>query len=267
MERATGAARSDYDGAVMKRRTFLAASGAALGSIVLKACGGFEDAAAGDATHGRIMPTGDVARLGWEDFLARWERQALSIVREHRLDIGENMVRFARTGTLSAGPARASEIDTREEDLGIALPTTLRAFLLVSNGWRSTDLREYTINPLAEIDWLAAADPEFLRIWQDGRSDVPEVGPEYDDYGPDQDPVYFRASELHHCLALSSTRDDAPTYLLNGARRASDGELEAWDLHFRLPGALRYRSFAGLMEVLYQEEIETLRYFAERREN
>lgn len=212
------------------------------------------------------MPTGDVARLGWHGFLSRWNDQTLSIVRGGGLELGEPMARFANGGSLWRPPASKVDIERREHDLGVEVSESLRGFFLVSDGWRSAYDREYTIHPLARVAWLSEADPGFLHAWQDPRSGVPEIGPEYDDYGPNQDPVFFRTGHLRYCLTLSSTEDDASTYLLNTARRDSGGELEAWDVNFRLPGAYRFRSFAELMEVVFQEEMQWLLEWAEHSE-
>lgn len=245
----------------MKRRDFLVAGGAAFGSLVLTGCLGADHAAT--AAEGRLMPTGDVERLGWHGFLSRWNDQALAIVRESGLDLDEPMARFADTGSLWRPPAGEAEIARRENELGLAFPASLRAFYLESDGWRATVGRDFRIHPLARIAWLPDADPQFLRAWRNPRWGLPEIGPEYDHFGPYQDPVRFRSGHLRYSLTLSSTTDDAPAYLLNSARQTAGDELEVWDLDFRLPGAYRYRSFAELMEVLYQEEIDMLTYFAD----
>ena len=76
------------------------------------------------------------------------------------------------------------------------------------------------------------------------------VDEEYLVYGKTQDPARFRVEYLESALEISDTGDSA-IYLLNPKVVTPDGEWEAWLFANWLPGAIRYRSFAELMEAEY----------------
>ena len=67
-----------------------------------------------------------------------------------------------------------------------------------------------------------------------------------------QDPAFIRKTDIEHLVYLGDFHH-LGRLAINSGEVSQDGEWEAWNLSWRLPGANRYRSFAELMQALYIE--------------
>src|SRR5438045_7677971 len=94
----------------------------------------------------------------WRTFLQRWSREWLEDSRYAATAPPE----VVAAGWLGHPAATEEQIATAEAHLGVTLPPSYRAFLLVSNGWRHTSpFIEHLWSP-EEIEWLAAPSRERI---------------------------------------------------------------------------------------------------------
>ena len=173
----------------------------------------------------------------WHDRLKRWEELRFD---SPAPDESSSARQFA--------PASEAQVAAAEKRLGIVLPPSFRSFLLTSNGlrigiheigriWRVEELKWFRAG---HRDWIRAYTQSLARGTEDDISDA-----EYFGYGGGSE--FFRRSHLKESLQISDV-GDAAVYLLNPQVISKDGEWEAWFFANWLPGALRYRSFAAMME-------------------
>lgn len=104
--------------------------------------------------------------------------------------------------------------------------------------------------PLQKVGLLKKTDPVTWKAWNTNRLNVEIADKDYYDYSRRQDLTKFRDEHLDS-LILVGTLDQGAVIVLNPAERSKDGEWEVWYLSTRLAGALRFRSFAELMQMLY----------------
>ena len=177
-------------------------------------------------------------------------------------------------GTVLRPGASEPELEALERRLGVSLPPSYRAFLAASNGaWAQAgwgirgldgppeDL-EHALGFLdaSRVGWFRDREPSYVDIW--GYTDhgglvedtpphyaftcfVPEA--EYLDHARTQDPIEAKAGHVRYALQISGDVDGY-TILLNPLVVDPSGEWEAWDFGSKLPGAMRYPSFAALIE-------------------
>lgn len=108
-----------------------------------------------------------------------------------------------------------------------------------------------------DIEPYRVFDPEDWLLWYDAvpKNVVDEIYYRYgyiSDPAKKQDPVFIRRASFDHLVYLGDFHN-LGRLALNSNEISRDGEWEAWNLSWRLPGALRYRSFAELMQSLYIE--------------
>lgn len=115
-------------------------------------------------------------------------------------------------------PAEESEIAETESRLGVTLPTTLREFYRVSNGWRQISDFIYEIVPVQQLTWIREADPEFCEM-ADGSFDLPGL-----EYCREENEFAVLRSI---CLAQ---KGDATTLLIDPGNLTENGEwiVGAW---------------------------------------
>jgi hypothetical protein len=173
------------------------------------------------------------------------------------------------------GGAAPADVEALERRLGVALPPSYRAFLELSNGawaqvgWGVMRVGEQTGERAEEralgfldagrVEWFRDREPQYVDIWaytdygatEDDdpahyafRRLVPEC--EYLDHEREQDCVHAKPGHVRYALQISNDVDGY-TILLNPLVVDQDGEWEAWDFGSKLPGAIRYRSFAELI--------------------
>jgi hypothetical protein len=153
------------------------------------------------------------------------------------------------------GFAGTSESDLKEleQRLGVTLPPSYRAFLLASNGFGPINSFISRLYPSTELDWLVNKDKEIVEIWEDATEGFPVSDEDYFDPESMQDARYTRGEYFRGCLMISDW-GDAGFLALNPAVKY-DGEWEAWHFANWHPGAVRYHSFAELM----QQSLESYR--------
>lgn len=195
----------------------------------------------------------------WKGLLSQWDYLIQPKLNEDKkLLLQGNMKKFAldygmlgdeNISKVSVPGCSSENIAILEKRLNTSLPSSYKNFLIESDG---AYLFERTIKLLShsEIDWLKNVDPELLKVWGDGPSDVPDKL--YFVYGDKQDCINMRDEYLKDCLAISS-QIDGDMYLLNPKVKNENGEWEAWFFGCKNPGAYRYRTFWDMMLKLFSE--------------
>lgn len=205
-----------------------------------------------------------MSSFNWERFLKRWSREMIAaIVR----DQGHLPPAILRSEWLGYPGATEQQIAQAEARLGTSLPSSYRAFLKVSNGWRRTPLFSNQLWSTEEIEWFAVRNQawidDFLAKFAspttasaNSKVAPPSVPDEaYFVYGEAQDCSQIRPEYLQTALEISQHGDGA-IYLLNPQVVTPDGEWEAWFFGDWLPGADRYPSFQDMMQAEYESFLE-----------
>ena len=151
---------------------------------------------------------------------------------------------------------------TKEVRFTDGFPASYRHFVEATNGagWilpgdekRFGD-RIPQLLPLKEIGPFRKVASATWSAWNAhriGRAPSDEV---YYNYSNSQDEGKFREAHLDGLLVVGDL-GHGTILALNPAELSKDGEMEAWYLSTRLPGALRFRSFAELMQLVYFMDI------------
>ena len=184
----------------------------------------------------------------WRQFLEILSRELIEAGAYPDLPPG-----VVESGWLGFPGATDEQLHGLETRLGIGLPPSYREFLTVSNGWRQTGSSIWRMWSTEEIDWFRVRNADWIDAYVNpygGLDGLSLTDEEYLVYGETQDPARFRVEYLESALEISDTGDSA-IYLLNPKVVTADGEWEAWLFANWLPGAIRYRSFAELMEAEY----------------
>jgi hypothetical protein len=145
--------------------------------------------------------------------------------------------------SLSTKGASAAQISALETRLGNALPPSYKAFLAASDGLLVAD-QCFNFLPSADVRWFAQDNQLWIDAWHDEGEELDDE--RYFTYGDDQDCVWMRNRYLQTALQVSDTWD-GDVVLLNSDVKFGE-EWEAWLFGNKLPGAIRYRSFAELIE-------------------
>lgn len=144
--------------------------------------------------------------LGWTRLLRRWSEEAIA----HAGDLGlEVTPQMRAAGWIAAPPASATDIATTQLRLERSLPGSYRSFLSVTDGWPVLSFDFGRVRPVAELDWVANAEPDLYEVVC--AQDADEWPPDSDD-GP---PLMNRA------LVLGTGTD---TFLYDTGRIDADGE-------------------------------------------
>lgn len=153
--------------------------------------------------------------------------------------------------------ASEAELALLEERLQQKLPPSYRSFLAASNGFGPIDYFIYDLYSTAEVDWLAVKDSSLVELWEKNPTSAadPELADErYLRYDDSQIAGVLRPGHMRQCLMISDW-GDAGFLALNPAIQ-HEGEWEAWHFANWNPGAVRYRSFAELMQSSFQTYVE-----------
>lgn len=145
-------------------------------------------------------------QLTWNQFLRRWSREAIAHADAVRLEVTADM---RASGWIGDPPASESDISNTEQRLAHALPPSYREFLAITNGWPVLSFDFGRVRPVAQLDWMAEADPGLYDVLCE--SDDYEWPPDSDD-GP---PLANRA------LVLSTGTD---SFLFDTGRIDPNGE-------------------------------------------
>lgn len=143
------------------------------------------------------------------------------------------------------------------------LPMSYRHFVQATGGqgWqlpgaKSRSGHGYTqFLPLKKVGPLKKADPATWKAWNDNRLNTKISDKDYYDYSKRQDLTKFR-DEYLDTLILVGDMGNGAVVVLNPAEKSKDGEWEAWYLSTRLAGALRFRSFAEMVQMLYFADLK-----------
>jgi hypothetical protein len=142
-------------------------------------------------------------------------------------------------------PATESEIHRLEKRIGYAIPTSLRNFLLFSNGITLPAFPIHDIYPCTKIQ-LFSKDKDNEGWIREAMEGLPVTDAEYFVYGKKQDPEKIRLEYLLSCLQLSVCSEPylLDVFLLNPKIKTKKGEYEIW-YHSVKPVfcARRYQSF------------------------
>jgi hypothetical protein len=188
----------------------------------------------------------------WKAFLTEYSRELLAnekVRKRLRPEVVES-------GWLGYTPASEEEIVAAETRLGVRFPPSYRAFLRVTDGWRYMNSFVHRVWPTPGIAWFRQRNQEWIDAYVEPAKGDPRLPDErYLVYGKDQDSSAFRPEYLQTALEISDTGDEA-ILLLNPEIVTPEGEWEAWFFANWLPGAIRCRSFAELMQQERQDSLE-----------
>ncbi|HEV2372916.1 MAG TPA: SMI1/KNR4 family protein [Streptosporangiaceae bacterium] len=144
--------------------------------------------------------------LGWLDLLRRWSGEAIAHADAVGLEVTPGM---RASGWIGVPPASAADVAAVQARLNRSLPQSYQAFLAITNGWPVLSFDFGWVRPVAELDWVAAADPGFYEVV------CAECGHEWPPDSDDGPPLMDRA------LLLSSGTD---SFLYDTGRLGADGE-------------------------------------------
>jgi hypothetical protein len=144
--------------------------------------------------------------LSWTELLQRWSGEAIAHADEAGLDVTAEM---RASGWIGSRPASAADITATERRLERSLPPSYREFLALADGWPVLSMDFRQVRPVAEVDWVAAADPGFYKVV------CSDNGYEWPPDGDDGPPLMNRA------VLLNSGTD---SFLYDTGRVAADGE-------------------------------------------
>lgn len=244
----------------MNRRLFLTMLAVALGGTTLwHYSRNNKRDAADDWNQGANSMSGG-NDFDWQSFLAMWSSEVIELLKTAGWDLDELESEALAIGYLSYAGANGDDIVKVEQDLGITLPPSYKAFLTTTNGWRqiAMDAQAGRMFSVSEIAWFKDLYPQSLQAWLSGTGHMDAADEAYFVYGDTQDPVNMRDSYLEKALAISE-EIDAAVYLLNPEVVDENGEWEAWFFSYELPGALRYRSFQEMMQAEYLRVLRNLK--------
>lgn len=176
----------------------------------------------------------------WKSFLTDYNRELLSY-EELVEDLPAEVLRSKWMGYPGASEADMTNLEQR---LGTRLPPSYRAFLKVSNGWRSPSIFIHDLLPVSGIGWFQERNQDWIDAYADPDSSFPPIpDADYLAYGEQQSASNFRAEYLQTALQVSE-RCDGAVLLLNPKIFGPTGEWEVWFFANWYLGAVRYQSFA-----------------------
>lgn len=187
-------------------------------------------------------------------------RGNIRITHEFEILGNEGDAEALRADTLSRKPVSGTEIDRVEKDLEVTLPLSYKEFLKYSNGWITHDeflLPVRYVKRISDREEWVDFEPDIL-VYSENCSDVGYFGD--DDHGP----FSVRKEMIGSALAISDELFGAlGIVMLNPKAIHEDGEWEAW-LSVGRTGISIFRSFEGLMELLYMQDIAWYREYADK---
>jgi hypothetical protein len=99
--------------------------------------------------------------LGWTELLWRWSGEAIAHADALGLEVTPQM---RASGWIGAPPASAADIATAQSRLERSLPRSYRSFLSITDGWPVMSFDFGQVRPVAELDWVANADPGLYEV-------------------------------------------------------------------------------------------------------
>ncbi|EKU97511.1 hypothetical protein Lepto7375DRAFT_6707 [Leptolyngbya sp. PCC 7375] len=213
--------------------------------------------------------------FNWESFLRQWSQDVLESMDD--AEKSRLCPEIVESGWLGYPGATEAQLLRAEARLRVKLPPSYRAFLKVTNGWRTTPGKIDNFNhrfwSTEDIERFAVRHSRWIKAFAT-RTDTLDISleedfHEFDDhwqpmgtsdedyfvYGDEQDPRSIRPRYLKTVIEISDVGFDS-IYLLNPQVITPDGEWEAWFFAEYLPGADRYRSFQAMMAAEYRNFLE-----------
>jgi hypothetical protein len=146
------------------------------------------------------------------------------------------------------------------------LPTSYAHFVAATNGkgWQSPGeqqrfgLASALLLPVGSTGPLKRVSNANWKAWTQNKLTTSIPDAVYYNYTSTQDAIQFRDHHIDGLLVVGDLGGGA-VLALNSAERTADGEWEAWLLSTQLPGALRFRSFAELVQVVYLMDVDPMR--------
>lgn len=202
----------------------------------------------------------------WLRFLDCWDGELASNAAKKK-EPYQSVWQQARSRADAVAAGRAlDEVERRPHH---KLPRSYRDFILASNGSFLFGLNQSDLAAGIRSNFVAS---EKLRLYRDEKPDewhgwrgldsgmaAAKADPNYYNYGyrfidsERPDPGLMHNADMDYVLYIGNFFDDAEL-LLNPREVSADGEWEAWELSSTAPGAIRYRSFAEMMQNLYYDD-------------
>jgi hypothetical protein len=185
-------------------------------------------------------------RFPWASWLAHRSWQELQ-GSEGRLYVPEAVI---ASGWLGYPGVSTAQLEEAEERLGRRLPPSYREFLQVTNGWRGGWMPHW-LWPLEEVEPFCTREPDWAKVWLEGRGQADLTEAEHLASRARHDPVHFRRAYLRTAIQVSEAWD-GNVYLLNSEVVTAEGEWEAWLFGNKLPGAERWPSFWEMLQDVWR---------------
>ncbi|MFM7887974.1 MAG: SMI1/KNR4 family protein [Pseudanabaena sp.] len=191
-------------------------------------------------------------QLRWRNLLTTFSQTLIQ--NRHEQDTWELTQEMIDQCFLGYAGASDAQIQELEDKLGVCLPPSYKGFLKVTDGWRECDWSEMRLLGTDEIDWLRNKYPGHIEAFEPKSRERPSVtDKEYFVYGDEQDSVLFRVEYLFNALSISSECWEGDILVLIPDVKTDDGEWEAWWVGYKLPGAMRFRSFREMMLYIFEK--------------
>jgi hypothetical protein len=174
----------------------------------------------------------------WRSFLTRWSEEWAD-AHDPGESLSEGDEEAQRTRWLGFVPASAEQLAALEESLGRELPTSLRAFYQVSNGWRHAGGFVYLLAGTTQACWFEDS-VGFAEVYQE-------------DLHEDSTPQEVLLAGMWTRALQLDVESDITHVLLDPGDIAEDGE---WAVYYYRGWAgeapQRYASFEEFMAAMYR---------------
>lgn len=105
---------------------------------------------------------GLLAHLDWRALLGRWSQEAIAHADELGLALTSESV---TTGWIGRPPATEAVLAATETRLDRKLPTSLREFALITDGWPVLSMDYAALRSSADLGWVVDLEPSLVDIW------------------------------------------------------------------------------------------------------
>lgn len=219
-------------------------------------------------------------RLGWETFLCQWRTEELDLLRsivkinkhfnptygqEKILSLGDKHIVSSPISTLD------EEVRLAEAKFGVILPPSYKSFITLYNGWFSSF---YCFFPIEKIEWYKKSNPETVNVLMNSvnhsSAAIGEDGFNYDHQPTWNIPAHHADKCIkiglgngNPCFGIDNSYQFNPLdILINTNIVLSDSEMEIWHYEYK-EMSIRENTFSMLMERLYVNSINSLKYIRE----
>jgi hypothetical protein len=152
-------------------------------------------------------------------------------------------------------PATKQAIADKEQQLGITLPPSYKAFLLVSNGFGFVSPFLNNLLPIEKIDWAKTTEEDWwFDMMESDPIEVPDE--EYLTYEK-QDSVRCRNEYFRQSLKISEWYDGMCVFLNPLIKHGEEWEVLEYANWY--PGAERYRSFEEYLLKVHESNVRLIK--------